>query len=351
MKSRTILQQHMKKCGWFHPPANEIYRKNNISVFEVDGNVSTIYCQNLCLLAKLFLDHKTLYYDVEPFLFYVLTQNDVKGCHLVGYFSKEKHCQQKYNVSCIMILPQYQRKGYGRFLIDFSYLLSKREGQAGSPEKPLSDLGRLSYMAYWKSVILECLYHQHDKQLSIKKLSKLTGICPQDITSTLHHLRMLDFRSDQFVIIRREKLIQEHMAKLRNNVRPIDVDAECLRWTPVIVSNSVVSEDEEEETEDGENEEQQHHKDSESSMVKSVSWEKKEQEPYSPTKNEKKPDVVAPVNSTRPNKHVFSLDSLPANSQTSRRGRWNRKGKKLREPFCEKEPVLPIEDKVAIPSE
>uniref|UniRef100_A0A8B9J368 Histone acetyltransferase n=1 Tax=Amazona collaria TaxID=241587 RepID=A0A8B9J368_9PSIT len=257
MKSRTILQQHMKKCGWFHPPANEIYRKNNISVFEVDGNVSTIYCQNLCLLAKLFLDHKTLYYDVEPFLFYVLTQNDVKGCHLVGYFSKEKHCQQKYNVSCIMILPQYQRKGYGRFLIDFSYLLSKREGQAGSPEKPLSDLGRLSYMAYWKSVILECLYHQHDKQLSIKKLSKLTGICPQDITSTLHHLRMLDFRSDQFVIIRREKLIQEHMAKLRTNVRPIDVDAECLRWTPVIVSNSVVSEDEEEETEDGENEEQQ----------------------------------------------------------------------------------------------
>lgn len=33
---------------------------------------------------------------------------------------QEKHCQQKYNVSCIMILPQYQRKGYGRFLIDFS---------------------------------------------------------------------------------------------------------------------------------------------------------------------------------------------------------------------------------------
>lgn len=35
-------------------------------------------------------------------------------------FLQEKHCQQKYNVSCIMILPQYQRKGYGRFLIDFS---------------------------------------------------------------------------------------------------------------------------------------------------------------------------------------------------------------------------------------
>ena len=47
-------------------------------------------------------------------------QNDEKGCHLVGYFSKEKHCQQKYNVSCIMTMPHYQRKGYGRLLIDFS---------------------------------------------------------------------------------------------------------------------------------------------------------------------------------------------------------------------------------------
>lgn len=36
------------------------------------------------------------------------------------FYPQEKHCQQKYNVSCIMILPQYQRRGYGRFLIDFS---------------------------------------------------------------------------------------------------------------------------------------------------------------------------------------------------------------------------------------
>ena len=76
----------------FHPPANEIYRHDGLSVFEVDGNASKMYCQNLCLLAKLFLDHKTLYYDVEPFLFYVLTRNDEWGCHLVGYFSKVRAC-------------------------------------------------------------------------------------------------------------------------------------------------------------------------------------------------------------------------------------------------------------------
>uniref|UniRef100_A0A8C4DZ45 Histone acetyltransferase n=1 Tax=Dicentrarchus labrax TaxID=13489 RepID=A0A8C4DZ45_DICLA len=255
MKSRSILYQHMKKCNWFHPPANEIYRKDDVSVFEVDGNVSTIYCQNLCLLAKLFLDHKTLYYDVEPFLFYVLTQNDGKGCHLVGYFSKEKHCQQKYNVSCIMILPQYQRKGYGRFLIDFSYLLSKREGQPGSPEKPLSDLGRLSYMAYWRSVVLECLHEVRDRQITIRQLSKLTGICPQDITTTLHSLNMLEQRGDRMVLVRREKLVVNHMTRLNARPRQLEVDPECLRWTPVIVTNTVVSDadgDDDEEDEEPE---------------------------------------------------------------------------------------------------
>jgi len=72
----------------YWPPGNEVYRDGLLSIHEVDGDVNREYCQNLCLLAKLFLDHKTLYYDVEPFLFYVLTHSDNKGTHLIGYFSK-----------------------------------------------------------------------------------------------------------------------------------------------------------------------------------------------------------------------------------------------------------------------
>lgn len=85
-------------------------------------------------------------------------------------------------------------------------------------------------------------------------------------------------------------------------------------------------------------------------MVKPVSWEKKEQEPYSPPENEKKPDIVAPASSVRPNKQVLPLDSLPANSQPSRRGRWSRKGKKLQETFCDKEQKLFLEELSAAPS-
>lgn len=65
MKSRSILERHMNKCGLSHPPANEIYRKDQISVFEVDGNTNKIYCQNLCLLAKLFLDHKVVIFFLK----------------------------------------------------------------------------------------------------------------------------------------------------------------------------------------------------------------------------------------------------------------------------------------------
>lgn len=60
MKSNWILNRHLEKCFWKHPPGREIYRKDGYSFFEVDGNLNKIYCQNLCLLAKLFLDHKVV---------------------------------------------------------------------------------------------------------------------------------------------------------------------------------------------------------------------------------------------------------------------------------------------------
>ena len=241
MKSRSILKRHRAKCNWFHPPANEIYRHEDLSIFEVDGMASKIYCQNLCLLAKLFLDHKTLYYDVEPFLFYVLTKNDRKGCHLVGYFSKEKSCQQKYNVSCIMTMPQYQRMGYGRFLIDFSYLLSRVEGQAGSPEKPLSDLGRISYHSYWKSTIMEYLFKSTSSKLSIRTISKDTGMDAQDISATLQMLGMVKLKEDGHVVIVKDMtMLEAHMERVKRKTR-IPLDPDALHWSPLVHNPPPVS--------------------------------------------------------------------------------------------------------------
>lgn len=143
---RTQFERHRRKCQLLGPPGNQIYKKDEFSFYEVDGRKCRGYAQRLCLIAKLFLDHKTLYFDTDPFLFYVMTRGDEIGDHIVGYFSKEKESQDDYNVACILTLPQFQKQGYGQLMIEFSYLLTQTENKVGSPEKPLSDLGYLTYI-------------------------------------------------------------------------------------------------------------------------------------------------------------------------------------------------------------
>lgn len=232
MKSASVLRRHAAKCVWKHPPGDEIYRKDKLSVFEICGKRHKQYCQNLCLLAKFFLDHKTLYFDVEPFLFYVMTTADSEGCHIVGYFSKEKNSFLNYNVSCILTLPPYQRQGFGRLLIDFSYLLSRVEGKIGSPEKPLSDLGLITYRAYWKDVLLEYICNFPERETSIKSFSEEMGINSCDIVSTLQYLGMIKYWKGQHVILKKEDLIDTYMAKVRNRPKGRQIYASALKWKP-----------------------------------------------------------------------------------------------------------------------
>jgi len=189
-------------------------------------------------------------------------QTDSRGAHVVGYFSKEKASEEGYNLACILALPAYQRKGYGKFLISFSYELSKLEGkvrcwagwgrcwvggwvggwlgvgwmggwvlvgwaglraltdrpvphppqlhhkltavahtpptpppthQVGTPERPLSDLGLVSYRGYWTRQLLPLLMAR-DGSMSIKELSEATRIRPDDIMTTLNHLNLIQYQ-------------------------------------------------------------------------------------------------------------------------------------------------------------
>lgn len=242
MKSNYIAKRHKIKCPMKHPPGDEIYRDGIISIFEVDGRKNKIYCQNLCLLAKMFLDHKTLYYDVEPFLFYILTETDETGCHFVGYFSKEKQSLLDYNLSCIMTLPAYQRKGYGQFLIDFSYLLTRKEEKIGSPEKPLSDLGLLSYRKYWMDAIRKYFDKCKGDNITIEDISRSTCMTYNDIISTLEFNKMLVPKEGckgqyEIVIKEEEQELNNNNIHIKNKRNPrLYAKSKLLTWVPYMVA-------------------------------------------------------------------------------------------------------------------
>lgn len=204
--------------------------KGEVVIFELDGETSKLYCQNLCLLSKLFLDHKTLYFDVSGFLFYVLCEISDSGTHPVGYFSKEKESLEGYNLACIMILPPYQKKGYGRFLIQLSYELTKRQEKTGSPEKPLSDLGRLSYRSFWTYELLTRLkrYGLHNPP-AIADLSKQTGFSREDITETLARLGLVKSWKGQMVLNLSAKVIDEHLKPFASKQFTL-LDPDSLDW-------------------------------------------------------------------------------------------------------------------------
>jgi GNAT superfamily N-acetyltransferase len=131
-----------------------VYTKDKLSVYEVDGAEHQLFAQNLSLFAKLFLDTKSVFYDVTTFLYYLLVLEDAEPAipntrlsaegsvdekpfagQTVGFFSKEKMSWDSNNLACICIFPPWQKQGHGQVLMAASYELGRHEGRLGGPEK------------------------------------------------------------------------------------------------------------------------------------------------------------------------------------------------------------------------
>ncbi|KAI9682757.1 MAG: hypothetical protein M1829_006745 [Trizodia sp. TS-e1964] len=203
------------------PPGTCIYERDAYSIYEVDGEEHKA-SMNLSLFAKLFLDNKSVFYDVSTFLYYLLvcksviytpssiTATSISAAsstaaaatthgtqsydyQITGFFSKEKMSWDNNNLACILVFPPWQQCGLGKILMGVSYHLSQREGRMGGPEKPLSDLGRRGYLSFWSITIARCILASHTrKSLTIQDISEQTYILPDDIIMALTEMKVLN---------------------------------------------------------------------------------------------------------------------------------------------------------------
>lgn len=132
------------------------------------------------------------------------------------------------NLACILVFPPWQRASLGQLLIGASYVLGRREGRFGGPEKPLSAKGLKGYLAYWCREVARFIVEAPAKKtVSVKGISEGTWIMPEDVVVALREMGCLEERktgSGSLVVNKRR--VREWAEERRVVLRPVvDVEA------------------------------------------------------------------------------------------------------------------------------
>ncbi|CAN6663475.1 histone acetyltransferase Sas2p [Trichomonascus vanleenenianus] len=174
------------------PPGDLVYKSKDYTIRRVSGFRDRLFCQCMCLFAKLFLESKTIFYSLDGFEFYVL----YRASQAVGFFSRELNSWDENNLACILVFPPYQSLGLGKLLIAFSYQLSKKEEILGAPERPLSKFGYASYMSYWSRVVAAAVIAATDdadiSSITINEIARSTAMRQTDVEETLRYMNAYD---------------------------------------------------------------------------------------------------------------------------------------------------------------
>lgn len=109
-----------------------------------------------------------------------------------------------------------------------SYVLGKREGRFGGPERPLSTLGRKGYINYWcgevARYILGC---SKQKTVRIKEVSEETWIMAEDVVAALKEMDVLENRktASGSIVVNKSK-VRAWAEKYKVSLEPVvDVEA------------------------------------------------------------------------------------------------------------------------------
>ena len=74
-----------------------------------------------------------------------------------------------------------------------SYELSKREGQIGGPEKPLSELGKKGYYKFWEARLARAILGMKSKRsLTVRGIAAESWLSTEDALEALKAMEVVD---------------------------------------------------------------------------------------------------------------------------------------------------------------
>lgn len=238
------LRVHLKEAEaesdqWLPVPSTalKVYEWEGYTVWDIDGEQEKLYCQNLSLFAKLFLEQKSVFFDTSGFHYFVLTHTPTASLaspkrgwrrrssaatpdlglatQVLGFFSKENLSWDANNLACILVFPPFQHRNLGQLLMAVSYKLSGWEWEdsvIGGPEKPLSVLGRRSYLRFWSERIARFFMGQtadadgHEvfakrterktaakEEMTVREIGERTGMLAEDVVAALSEMAIGTF--------------------------------------------------------------------------------------------------------------------------------------------------------------
>lgn len=196
--------------------------EKGIVIREVRGYQDPLFCQNLCLFGKLFLDDKSVYYNVDHFNFYIYyAKPDAKENYKpMGFFSKEMIAyDNSNNLACICVFPPYQRRGIGQLLIELLYMLenspTSNSDRRTGPEVPLSPYGKAAYLKYWSACVVQSLLEYGSVsnggtelfskntdllKVTLDQLGAANHLRKEDVLFTMEHMGILITENDNVYV-------------------------------------------------------------------------------------------------------------------------------------------------------
>jgi histone acetyltransferase MYST1 len=162
-------------------------------------------------------------------VFYVLYECGHGSPQGTTFFSRDLRSESDL-IASLVVLPPFQKRGYGHLLISLAYELAKRVRAIGGPMRPLSEDGCILFRHFWRATILEML--QATNVQTIDEIAAATAICQDDVAEVLGEFRCFVRAEHGWRVDRDAELLVRTIAKFTPSPRARKIDGTMLTWLP-----------------------------------------------------------------------------------------------------------------------